>query len=255
MTPPVSSPPLVETDAFEGPLDLLLDEVRRQNVDIEDIALAPVVARFLEYVRTAGERRLNLDIEWLHMAATLIYWKSRALLPAAASAAAQPETDPVRDELVRQLLAHRQEAARELGRRQSAEENRFARRQADEFRGEESGDEGGETEFVSVWDLMQQARELARWAAEYRTEQRHRSNQTITIGEDEVTVPEMTEYLRAQLAGAGKAPVDGLRLLQDQPTASRRACLFLGMLEMARGEQLQIEQEEAFAPLWLRRSV
>ena len=61
----------------------------------------------------------------------------------------------------------------------------------------------------------------------------------------------MTEYLRARLTGAGTSPVDGLRLLEDQPTRSRRACLFLGMLEMARSEQLQIEQEEAFAPLWL----
>ena len=250
MTPPVNSQPLVETDAFEGPLDLLLDEVRRQNVAIEEIALAPVVARFLAYVRTAGERRLNLDIEWLHMAATLIYWKSRALLPAAASAATQPETDPVRDELVRQLLVHRQQAARELGRRQSVEENRFARRSEGPSSEEEAG-ETGETEFTSVWDLMQQARELARWVTEYRTEQRY-PVQTITIGKDEVTVPEMTEYLRAQLAGAGKVPADGLRLLQDQPTASRRACLFLGMLEMARAEQLRIEQQEAFAPLWLR---
>jgi segregation and condensation protein A len=76
-----SSLPSVQAEDFEGPLDLLLDEVRRQNVALERISMAPIVARFLEYMRTATERNLNLDIEWLHMAATLIHWKSRSLLP------------------------------------------------------------------------------------------------------------------------------------------------------------------------------
>ena len=68
MTLPASgnSLPSVQVEAFEGPLDLLLEEVRQQNVAIEKIAMAPIVARFLEYVRTAAERNLNLDIEWLH---------------------------------------------------------------------------------------------------------------------------------------------------------------------------------------------
>ena len=73
--------PSVQFQEFEGPIDLLLDEVRRQNVEIEKIAMAPIVARFLEYVGKASERNLNLDIDWLHMAATLIHWKSRSLLP------------------------------------------------------------------------------------------------------------------------------------------------------------------------------
>ena len=70
MTPAsASSLPSVQAEDFEGPLDLLLDEVRRQNVALEKISMAPIVARFLEYMRTATERNLNLDIEWLHMAA------------------------------------------------------------------------------------------------------------------------------------------------------------------------------------------
>ena len=91
-----SSLPPVQLEAFEGPLDLLLDEVRRQNVAIENIAMAPVVARFLAYVRAATEQNLNLDIEWLHIAATLIYWKSRALLPLDATGRAGPRPHPRR---------------------------------------------------------------------------------------------------------------------------------------------------------------
>ncbi len=89
-----SLPPPVQLPDFEGPLDLLLDEVRRQNVTIENIAVAPIMARFLEYVGAAAERNLNLDIEWLHMAATLIHWKSRSLLPRDVTEA--PQQDRIR---------------------------------------------------------------------------------------------------------------------------------------------------------------
>ncbi len=67
-----SLPRAVEWREFEGPLDLLLDEVRRQNVAIERIQMAPLVAHFLGYVQTARERDLNLEIEWLHTASILI---------------------------------------------------------------------------------------------------------------------------------------------------------------------------------------
>ncbi|MGH9640152.1 MAG: hypothetical protein ACRD3Y_08830, partial [Bryobacteraceae bacterium] len=62
----VASPPRLEP--FDGPLDLLLDEVRRQNVAIERIAMAPLVGRFFGYFRTAAAGNLNLGIEWLHTA-------------------------------------------------------------------------------------------------------------------------------------------------------------------------------------------
>jgi len=64
-----------------------------------------------------------------------------------------------------------------------------------------------------------------------------------------VTVTEMIEYLRAELVSS--VPLDALRLLGIQPTPSHRSCLFLGMLEMARDEEVRIDQSEAFAPVWL----
>src|SRR5262245_40169283 len=99
-----SSLPRAEMETFNGPLDLLLDEVRRQNAAIEEIVMAPIVSRFLAYLAVAADRSLNLDIEWLHMAATLIYWKSQSLLP---SETVRPDRkDPIRDQLVQQLLVH-----------------------------------------------------------------------------------------------------------------------------------------------------
>jgi len=242
-----TSLPSVQLDQFEGPLDHLLDEVRRQNVEIEKIAMAPIVARFLEYVQTAPGRNLNLDIEWLHMAATLIHWKSRSLLPSDPSG--PPEADPIRDDLVQQLLAHRRQAAQELARRRCVEETRFSRDVDGTHRGRAQIDEPAESPFVSVWDMIQQARELSHWVEEHR-QGRRQWHEAFCVEQDDGSVAEMIEYLRTHLATEDER-IDGDRLLQGQPTASRRACLFLGMLEMVRHEEMQIEQNESFGAIWL----
>jgi segregation and condensation protein A len=239
MQTPRSSPPSVQVGEFEGPLDLLLDEVRRQNIAIEEIALGPMAECFLAYLRAATECRLNLDIEWIHMAATLIQWKSRSLLPR--DLAVEGKTDPLRDELIRQLVAHRQRAAEQLGQRQSIEQTRFPRGEVST--GDAGTEEAAEPGFVSVWDLVQQARELARWAAEHR-EQRCAGQVAIEIEGDSVTVSEMIDFLRNTLARAGEVPVDALHLLHTQPSAGRRCCLFLALLELAQIRELQIEQAE-----------
>jgi segregation and condensation protein A len=251
MTLAGSSLPCVQVEEFEGPLDLLLDEVRRQNVAIEKISIAPIAARFLDYMRTAGERNLNLDIEWVHMAATLIYWKSRFLLPAGPEAQSRP--DPIRDEIVQQLLAHRHQAAEELARRRSLEDTRFSRETDGQFREKEEIEGSEEHPFVSVWDLLQRARELARWASEQRDDRRQ-CNQTFGIEQEEDTVSQMIEYLQSQLAAAAGLNIDGICLLAKQQTASRRSCLFLGMLEMARDHQVEIEQYESFGPIMLLKT-
>jgi segregation and condensation protein A len=242
-----SLPPPVRLPDFEGPLDLLLDEVRRQNVAIENIAMAPIMARFLEYVGAAAERNLNLNIEWLHMAATLIHWKSRSLLPRHVTEA--PQQDQIRDDLIQQLLAHRKQAADELARRRAVEETRFSRASAEDGDPEPAADEPEGAGFVSVWDLIQQARDLARWAEQHR-EHRRFWRESVGVEQDDTSVSEMIDYLRQQVA-AGAGRLDGLRLLESQATASRRCCLFLGMLEMARDRQIEVHQNETFGPIWI----
>ena len=101
-------------DAFEGPLDLLLYLIRRQNLDILDIPMARLTAQYLEYVEMMRTRSLELAAEYLLMAAMLIEIKSRMLLPRPPSAEAEEE-DP-RAELVRRLLEYEQmkKAAQQL---------------------------------------------------------------------------------------------------------------------------------------------
>jgi chromatin segregation and condensation protein Rec8/ScpA/Scc1 (kleisin family) len=245
MRPP-DSPASLPCELFqkvEGPLDLLLDEARRQNVGIENIAMAPIVARFLAYIGTAASRNLNLDIDWLHMAATLIHWKSQFLLPREPLERCEP--DPIRDRLVRQLLVHRRQAAEELERRQSVTQDRFSR-PVSVVLAEEAYEQ---RQGLSVWDMVQQARELAGWVVKHREEQRQW--QELGVEQDDVTVSEMMDYLRTQLPTGKHESVDAVKLLREQSTTSRRACLFLGMLEMAREQTLELDQNEVFGPVRL----
>ena len=243
MTLPGNSLPPPSAEPFAGPLDLLLDEVRRQNIAIEQVALAPLVARYLEYMRAAASRNLNLDIEWVHMAATLIQWKSRSLLPT--DPQAPPMADTIRDELVHLLSAHRKQAAEELARRQSVEDTRFSR-------DVEAMEELPAPPYLSVWDLMQQARDLARWAFEHRQD-RTCWNQMVAVEQDDLTVSGMIHYLLEQLALADGPELDAVRLLGAQATPSRRACLFLAMLEVARDQKVGIVQTEHWGEIWLRK--
>src|SRR5471032_505333 len=101
-------------ESFEGPLDLLLYLIRKQNLDVLDIAMAPLTRQYLEYVEAARAKNLELAADYLVMAAMLIEIKSRMLLPRPPSVAGEEE-DP-RAELVRRLLEYEQmkRAARKL---------------------------------------------------------------------------------------------------------------------------------------------
>ena len=233
-------------DTFDGPLDLLLDEVRRQKIAIEEVALAPLVARYLAYMETAAAQHLPLDIDWILLAATLIQWKSRSLLPVAAGA---PVGDPIRDEIVELLLAHRKQAVQDLSRRRSEEAGQLSRGGDPAFQEDEAVEEDLDPPFVSVWDLTQQARDLARWAAQ-QSRERRQWRQSFPPEEEIITVAQMSEYLQARLT-AGGTEIEASQLFAHEPNHLRRVYLFLAMLDMARDQQLRLLQTDAFAAIWL----
>ena len=98
---------------------------------------------------------------------------------------------------------------------------------------------------------MQQARDLSRWVQEHR-ESHRQWKETLGVEKDDVTVSDMIDYLWARL-GSADVTLDGATLIHEQPCASRKASLFLGMLELVRDQQLQIEQSEFCGPAWLSR--
>jgi segregation and condensation protein A len=119
----------IKLDIFEGPLDLLLYLIRKNEIDIYDIPIALITRQYLEYIEML--RSLNLDLagEFLVLAATLLHIKSRLLLPVEEDPSTQDEEDP-RAELVRQLLDYQafKEVALELDRRPVLERDVFTRR-------------------------------------------------------------------------------------------------------------------------------
>jgi segregation and condensation protein A len=241
-----ASPPL---EPYAGPLDLLLDEVRRQNIDLEAVALAPLVARYLDYLQRAVRAGQPLAIDWILLAATLIQWKSRDLL----APEADPAADPVRDELVEQLRAHRQDVARDLGRRRAEQAGQLSRDGDLVFTEKPVPEEPSEPAFLSVWDLAEQARDLTCWAAQRRLQQQR--SQPFPANEfEDVPTAGMVEYLLAQFAAVGPE-LNASRLLAQQSDLPHRISLFLALLEMAQTQQLRIRQEEEFAEISLMLSL
>src|SRR5262249_7755485 len=160
-----------------------------------------------------------LNIDWLHMAATLIHWKSQSLLPA------EPDgdfNDPIPEELIQQLLVHKRQLAEDLARRRALVETSFTRLP------EEPAPEPQIPTFTA-WDLIQQAREIAGWVLKYR-EELQTDSAVFDVEPEGVLVADMIAYLEDQFSAA-KGQLDGLKLLMEQPSAARRASLFLAILE------------------------
>src|SRR5881397_1101314 len=122
----VSSPLNVHLEHYEGPLDLLLDLIRKQQVDIKDIPIATITNQYLQYMEKARELDIDLGAEFVYMAATLIHIKSKMLLPRdpALEKEAEESEDP-RQELVDRLLEHEhfKNAAEMLQQKHMIEEN------------------------------------------------------------------------------------------------------------------------------------
>src|SRR5207248_6376099 len=90
---------------YEGPLDLLLDLVRKQDIDIYDIPIAKITAQYLAYVEKLRELDVNVAADFIYMAAVLIHIKSKMLLPRDPAAGSEEQGDP-RAELVNRLIEH-----------------------------------------------------------------------------------------------------------------------------------------------------
>src|SRR5471030_2537409 len=132
----VSSPLDVHLESYDGPLDLLLDLIRKQQIDIKDIPIATITSQYLAYMDKAREMDIDLSAEFVYMAATLIHIKSKMLLPRdpALEKADEDSEDP-RQELVDRLLEHERfkNAAEMLQQKRLIEENVWSNPQIKAF--------------------------------------------------------------------------------------------------------------------------
>ena len=223
-------------ETFEGPLDLLLYLIRRQNFNIFDIPLADVTRQYLAYVDQIRRHNLELASEYLLMAAMLIEIKSRMLLPPKAVAEGAEAEDP-RAELVRRLLEYEQmklaaariDAMPVIGR--------------DFLRAQVTVEQSLQTRFpdVEVVDLR------AAWA---EILQRAKLHQHHHITREQLSVREHMSIVLRRLQGMRFVEFENLFEPARGPAVM--VVTFLALLELARERLLEITQAEAFAPIYVR---
>ena len=176
----VASPLNVHLEQYEGPLDLLLDLIRKQEINVYDIPIAQITAQYLQYMQRALEMDIELGAEFVYMAATLIHIKSRMLLPRdPVLDEISPEEDP-RTELVERLLEHERfkNAAEMLHQKRQIEEAVWSNPQIEQFLSED------ETPglAVTLHDLVRTFQEVL---------DRTRNRPIYELGKADVSVPDM----------------------------------------------------------------
>ncbi len=228
---------------YDGPLDLLLDLIRKQDIDIYNIPIARITAQFLAYVERLKEADIDTAGEFIYTASLLIHIKSRMLLPRAA-AAENPgdESGDPRLELVERLLEHERfkNAAQMLLQKQQIEAATWTRPQLRAFLN--STDAEGEI-AADVPDLVRVFRDIL---------DRVRTRPVLDIHEDAVTVSAMIDYLRRRLLMEDR-PVALSRLLAN--TRSERALIsgFLALLEMVRLQAILLRQDVNFGEVFVKK--
>jgi len=237
----VSAPPPVKLEAYEGPLDLLLDLIRKQELNIYDIPIARITQQYLDYIHVMDELNIDLGGEFVFMAATLIYIKSRMLLPPDPNATEEDLEDP-RAELVHRLLEHEQfkNAAQMLQSKREVEDAIWSKSGIAEFA--EAEDEPGLA--VSVFDLISSFREIL---------ERAKKRPPLAIQREEVTVAEMIEHVREVLRSR-RGPVQLDDLAAGFLSRQALVALLLALLELVRLRAILLRQKELFAPITLQRS-
>jgi segregation and condensation protein A len=224
-------------EAFEGPLDLLLYLIRRQNLDVLNIPMAEVTRQYMEYVELLRVRQLELAAEYLVMAAVLIEIKSRMLLPKP-SAATDEESDP-RAELVRRLLEYEQMklAAHKLDQLPLA---------------------GRDFALVQVWLEQTAVRRLPEvslddlreaWLAVVRRSSVTRHHK---VSREELSVREhMSRILRIL---SGESFTEFSTLFDSLRGVPEMVVSFLAILELAREKLVEISQQAPFMPIYVKLS-
>ena len=230
-------------DVYEGPLDLLLDLIRKQDIDIYDIPIARITAQYLTYVERMRELDVNIAADFIYMAAVLIHIKSKMLLPRDPLAPADAQEDP-RSELVNRLLEHEKfrSAAQMLLQKQQIEDAIWSNPSLKEFKDAE----GTEPELAAdVIDLVRTFQQIL---------DRARSRPILQVDEETVTVGQMIDYLRRRLSLEDK-PVRLKQILRNIESRQALVCMFLAMLELVRLQAVQLRQERLFGEILIRKHV
>ena len=236
----------VNLDIYNGPLDLLLYLIRRDELDVNDIPISSITEQYLQYVEVLNQLDINLAGEFLVMAATLMEIKSAMLLPQSEiEGAEEDELGDPRLELVRQLLEYKKYKglAGELRHWASERAARYGRSLADlqKLLADQQQRPELEMESVQVWDLFDAFNRVmqATFAGEHRHEVIH--------DDTPIDVYETDILDRAQR----EQPLVFEAIFGGRRNRGEMAALFLALLELIRQRLVRIEQEKTFGPIYI----
>jgi len=227
----------VKLDVFEGPLDLLLYLIKRDEIDIYDIPIEHITRQYLDTIEAFQELDLDIAGEFVVMAANLIYIKSRSLLPVQAQGEeeAEEEADP-RWELVRQLLEYKKfkEAAAHLSEREAHQSDLYPHvGPAPEIPEERPLSE------VSIFDLIN--------AFQKALKRIHKTEDLREIFEENYTVSDKIDFVLRMTES--RVPLKFSELFANIASRTEMVVTFLAMLELIRLKQLSITQPEPFGEI------
>lgn len=224
---------------YDGPLDLLLDLIRKQDIDIYDIPIARITAQYLAYVERMKSFDVDVAAEFIYMASVLIHIKSKMLLPRDPDA---PEAEDPREELVNRLLEHERfkSAAQMLLQKQQIEEAVWSNPALKEFKDAE----GAEPELAAdIIDLVKTFRTIL---------DRARTRPVLNVDEETVTVAQMLDYVRRRLMLEDR-PIRLKQMLRNVQSRSALICMFLALLELVRLQAILLRQDRVFGDIVLKK--
>lgn len=238
----------VQFEVFEGPLDLLLYLIKKEEVDIYAVNLTKLATQFIEYVELMRQFDLEVAGEFLVMASTLMYIKSRELLPVDQQAVVEGEEEEGEDprwELIRQLVEYKKfkDAAAQLQALEAHQENVYPRVPGKiEFEAEAPAAKAE----AGIFDLLTAVNGILKRFADKEAATRE-------IYEDKWTVSEKIEFVRNLIAERGTVKFS--ELFARAASRAEVVCTFLALLELIRLKQLACAQPEPFAEIEISRAV
>jgi segregation and condensation protein A len=232
---------VIVSQVYDGPLDLLLDLIRKQDIDIYDIPIARITAQFLAYVNQLKATDVDVAGEFIYTASLLIHIKSKMLLPRAPAGPDDAAEDP-RRELVERLLEHERfkNAAQMLQQKQMLEAASWTNPGMREFQ----DDAAAEPEITAdTVDLVLVFPDIL---------DRARNRPVINVEEDSVTVGQMIQFLARRLNMEDK-PVALRRLLSHTRSERALIAMFLALLELVRLQAILLRQDRAFSEIFIKK--
>jgi segregation and condensation protein A len=236
---------------YDGPLDLLLDLIRKQNIDIYDIPIALLTSQFLDYTHHLKQTDVNAAGEFIYVASLLIHIKSKTLLPRDPSDVTGADSEDPRRELVERLLEHERfkAAAQMLMQKQQIEEATWTNPGLKSFLREQAGTEGGAADLeqeiaADVPDLVRVFQDIL---------ERMRERPVLNVNEDSVTVAQMIDYVKRRLLMEDK-PVSLRRMLHSTQSERALICMFLAMLELVRLQAVLLHQPRQLGDILIKKA-